>query len=460
MKRILLTGLAIVVSHSLVAMTHAQQKSNIHYSSYGYSYQDATPQTPVPSASPSDAQVPEPPQPSIDEPSLLTPSEYNSPPVQDDVVVDGSPFVMDNCDGCATDDCGGCATGNCGGCATGNCGGCAPTAGCGGCGNCSKCCIGSVLHSGDCNIVVGVRTLIFERDYEDDISLGYNASGDWLFSTDSQHDWLGGLEATISNRGCTGRGWEFGYWGLIPEASCVGFSGAPLYSNLYGLANIDLEGVSVYDAMNNATNWCLRRETEIHNLEFNLLRNGGSTCGLFGDSMNLEWLGGIRWMSFQEELGISATGPNPPEECYYDLLAQNHLLGLQLGARLERCLCKCWTITLGSKFGVYNNDTYTRHSIQDGLGNTATMNGGNTNYWLTSRKKDVSTLGELELGLNYQFNACTRFNLGYRAIGISGVALAGDQIPRYYTDVQDTQRVKSNGNLLLHGLTCGIERSF
>ncbi len=456
MKRILLTGLVITASLSLVAMTHAQQRTKTNFSSYGYSYQDVTPQT----ASPSDAQAPAPPLPAIAEPSLLTPSGYNNPTVYNDAAVHGNQCVTDACDGFAIGDCGGCAIDNCGGCASANCGGCAPTSGCGGCGKCHKGCIGSLLHSRDCNIVVGVRTLIFDRDYEDDIGLGYNANGDLLFTTDSQHDWLGGLEATISNRSCTGRGWEFGYWGLIPEESCIGFSGAPLYSNLYGLADIDLAGVSVYDAMNNATTWRVHRETEVHNLEFNLLRNGGSTCSLFGDSMNLEWLGGIRWMSFQEDLGISATGPTPPEECYYDLLAQNHLLGLQLGARLERCLCRCWTVTLGSKFGVYNNDIGTRHSIQDGLGNTATMNGGNTNYWLTSSKNDVSTLGELELGLNYQFNACTRFNLGYRAIGISGVALAGDQIPRYYSDVQDTQRIKSNGNLLLHGLTFGVARSF
>ncbi|MCP4888510.1 MAG: hypothetical protein GY904_18085 [Planctomycetaceae bacterium] len=189
MKRILLTGLVITASFSLVAMTHAQQRTKANFSSYGYSYQDVTPQTPVPATSPSDAQVPDPPQPAINDPSLLTPSGYNNSPVTNDLAVGENQGVTNACDGFAMGDCGGCAL----------------TTGCGGRGKCHTRHIGSLLHSRDRNIVVGVRALIFDRDYEDDIGLGYNANGDWLFTTDSRHDWLGGLEATISNRSCTAR---------------------------------------------------------------------------------------------------------------------------------------------------------------------------------------------------------------------------------------------------------------
>lgn len=444
MKSILLIAATVAGSLVMAALTHAQQGLPAGYSNYGYAYQDVTTENDL------TPNVDSPIQPDIDSPTTLAPIGYS----QQDV-----PNACCDTAGCDTH----CVAGSCGNGCCGN--GCVNSCGIGRCGTCGggckgRCLIGSLVRSTDRNWAVGVRALIFERDYEDDISLGSNAFGDYLFSTDANHDWFGGLEATISSRACTGCGWEFGYWGLFPRSTCADFGGAPLNSNLHGLEDIEIAGTTAYDAYNSATSWCFSRETELHNFEFNLLRNGGAVCGPFCRSFNLEWLGGVRWLSLQEELGMVASGSTAPLFTQYDLLAQNHLWGLQLGARMEYCICNCWTATLGSKFGVYYNDIYSEQCFHDEVGNVGTVNNGTEDYDFSSDKSDVATLGELEAGINYQFNACTRATFGYRIIGISGVALAANQIPYYFNDIQDAARIKSNSGMLLHGFYFGLERAF
>jgi hypothetical protein len=451
MKRILLSGVAIAASFGLATTASAQTGSNYHYSSYGYTHQEAAQDAVGQAASPSDA--PTPAVPGVPG-AMQAPTVQAAPPSLQAAGCDaggswGSIYgagyggVGGGCDN------GGCANGGCadGGCAGGGCG-------LGGIGS------GDLLHSRDRNVVFGIRGLIFDRDYEDDRGLGSNAAGQYFFSTQADHDVMGGFEANLASRNCSGFGWEINYFGLYPDDADVIFAGPPLFSDLTAFQAVDLAGVSVWDALNNASSWRLYRSTEIHNLELNLLRNGGQTCGLLGGTANIEWIAGLRWFRFDENLRLAANGAAAPFLTLYDVETHNDLLGVQLGARIERCICDNWTWTFGTKFGLYNNDIDSCQWIQDGNGTVATVPSGPVNYSFKSDKDDIATLGELDFGLNCQFNPCTRFNFGYRALGITSIALAADQIPYNGNDTEEIQRIKSNGNLLLHGFYFGLERSF
>ncbi len=102
-------------------------------------------------------------------------------------------------------------------------------------------------------------------------------------------------------------------------------------------------------------------------------------------------------------------------------------------------------------------------SIYDQNGTMATINSGSyagTAYDFGSTKTDTAFLAELDLGLAYQFSNNWRSTLGYRVIGISGVALAPNQIPVAFEDVQQVNRIKSNNSLSMNGIFWGLEHSF
>ena len=114
------------------------------------------------------------------------------------------------------------------------------------------------------------------------------------------------------------------------------------------------------------------------------------------------------------------------------------------------------------KFGIYGNDINQHQAIYDGLGNVGTVNDPASPfdgevYDISSSKTDFAMLGELDLGLNCRISNCWSANVGYRAVGVSGVALAPSQMPRdFYDNLQGVRRIESNGDLILHGGYAGI----
>lgn len=425
MKRTIFGAVAIVASVGMAASALAQNQSNYRYSSYGNTQEAAAQES-----SPSDVPIQE---------------DAVAPPATTAVAAPAS--AIGSCDtGCSSYLDGGSA---------GNCGG-------GGCG------VGSgVIHGNSRNITFGLRGLIFTRDYEDDRGLGSNAFGESLFSTSADHDSMGGFETFFGSRGCNGSGWEVGYWGLYPDRADTTFAGAPLYTELPGLSQVDLRGADVATILNTSDTWRLYRFNEFHNLEFNLLRNAGSVQGFCGGCTNIEWLAGLRWFSFREDMRLAAfnTTGTYPLQTNYDVNVDNNLIGFQLGARADRCLSNCLSLSLGFKFGVYQNDIQHFQAIRAGNGENSTIGGAGPyagdDYGFGPAKKEVSTLGELDLGINWNFRPCWRMSVGYRAVGVAGVALAPDQIPySNFEDAADINRINSNGDLLLHGAYFGIEHSF
>jgi len=69
-------------------------------------------------------------------------------------------------------------------------------------------------------------------------------------------------------------------------------------------------------------------------------------------------------------------------------------------------------------------------------------------------------LGEIDLGLGYQISQCWRITGGYRALGISGIALATDQIPPFFSYYDAAAQINSSNSMILHGAYAGIECNF
>jgi hypothetical protein len=315
------------------------------------------------------------------------------------------------------------------------------------------------------NTVIGVNSLMFSRDYEDDLGLSYNSLNQNLFSTDADNGTFGGLEFMISKRLSNGFGLEARYWGLYPSETDQSFGSTP-YTALGGLTQLYYtpNALDVARIYNRASTHRLYRNDDFQNLELNLLRNGGSYCGLRGKQVHYEVLSGLRWFKFDEGFRYAAFNnvAGYPSEFNYNVDVRNTLLGLQLGGRTERCLSDRLRLAIGLKGGLFNNRIRHEQSMQDGGGTNAWVNSGpytGTMYDFSSTKNDVSMMTELDMGVIYQFSGNARFNLGYRAIGINGLALGPNQVPRNFTDIIDIQRIDSNGSMLLHGAYGGVQFS-
>jgi hypothetical protein len=78
-----------------------------------------------------------------------------------------------------------------------------------------------------------------------------------------------------------------------------------------------------------------------------------------------------------------------------------------------------------------------------------------------ANKTDVAMIGELRLGASYQCTCHCRLFAGYRAIGVTGIALATDQTPNQFLDAtQMANYVNSNGSMILHGVQTGVEWNY
>jgi hypothetical protein len=142
----------------------------------------------------------------------------------------------------------------------------------------------------------------------------------------------------------------------------------------------------------------------------------------------------------------------------YDI--ENRLAGFQTGCNgLYRLGCK-WGLHINTTVGVYGNDIDSRHCIAVPVGGTIETTATNESVDVRASKTDVSILGEARLGLSYQCKPNCRIYGGWRVVGISGVALATDQIPVSYTDAAALRWLDSDGSLIIHGLQTGLEWNY
>ncbi|MCR9118174.1 MAG: BBP7 family outer membrane beta-barrel protein, partial [bacterium] len=324
----------------------------------------------------------------------------------------------------------------------------------------------------------GVNALGMTRDSEDDLWLSFdtsNVAGHLLSYEEAEMPYSGGIEATFGRKlGCNSA-IEARYFGFYPqtvEANAydpdgVLGSGSDLNTTLdFSPLNYDNGGGanSVDNFFDNSARHRLTRSWEIQNFEVNFLHN---PCCMSSGCNSVTFLAGFRYLRFNEDFSF-ASDPIDTQfngnvnEMFYDISTQNNLYGFQLGAEGRWAMTKRLDLVTAVKFGVYANDI-THQSRIYGSNGTAVVgagpNAGRT-FDVRSQKTDASFIGEVDLGLSYRLGCHWALRGGYRAIAISGLALPGQQVPQFFSDIDGVADIDSGASTILHGAYAGAEFSW
>lgn len=317
--------------------------------------------------------------------------------------------------------------------------------------------------------VIGLSTLGFRRNYGDDVLLS-NGGERVLTTGDADHRQIGGFEAYFQVRASTGVGWELRYFGLDPSDNTVSLGNSPS-TVLVGLNNV-AEAVgdpSVADFFAQGNVHTLTRESSIYNFEFNVLKNRSDIGWFSGLPGNFETLVGFRYVDVDESLEF-ASGSDAgtgPRRLALNSSVENALFGAQVGGRTELNVFNKLGVSIGTKFGLFYNNARSNRRITGNFADGSTFDpnivDGSTSisgFDFGGSEGDASFLAEIDLGLIYQFSQASRFRLGYRAIGISGIAFASDNISDDLSNVSQLRETDDSGNLRLRGVYFSYELGF
>jgi hypothetical protein len=185
-----------------------------------------------------------------------------------------------------------------------------------------------------------------------------------------------------------------------------------------------------------------------------------------GSRLNWTWLAGLRWFHFSDRLEYAAsesdtTFNSDPDDLYYHNDVINNLFGIQLGGAGTYCLGKRFNVYGITKAGIYNNHSELETCLCSNGASAATAtivsdtayNG--QDYYVNTTQNNAAFLGELGTGLGIRISRGWSGNIGYRAIGASGVATAVNSIPLDMRHLGNVAEVNDTSSLLLHGLTLG-----
>lgn len=173
---------------------------------------------------------------------------------------------------------------------------------------------------------------------------------------------------------------------------------------------------------------------------------------------------GVRYLEFDESFmyGVNYYNTTTTTDGFLDYWAEteNKLIGAQLGCNgMYRIGCK-WGVHMNTLVGLYGNDIDVRQYFNNPTGGQVYYTTGEV-FDVNASKTDVAMLGEVRLGVSYQATCRCRVYGGWRAIGVSGLALAGDQTPNAFLNAaQLSNYVNSNGSMILHGLQTGVEWNY
>lgn len=340
------------------------------------------------------------------------------------------------------------------GCESGCAAGCEPV--------CEPCC---EPYCGPC-FYTTVGGLIFTRNRHRFQQLSYddtNLVGQVLSTDSGMGRWDAGGQITMGwyLNPCCGCALEMTYWGIYGDMVETTVYTNDIPGNLntaFDFSPLNIGATNVNDLFDAAQVHRVRRDYDVHNVEVNLV--GGRFPGLMSGPFQLSYLTGFRFLRFTEEFfyasadTVPSFGADPANEAYLDIDVSNNLWGWQFGGRADWFVTPRFSVYAAPKFGLYAN-YMEQHSRVYNANGTAVVGPGNPLaggvYDITSDKTIVSFLGELDAGLSYQFLPCLGASIGYRAVAISGLAYATDQIPSHFADLPGVAMIDSNADMILHG---------
>jgi len=225
-----------------------------------------------------------------------------------------------------------------------------------------------------------------------------------------------------------------------------------------------------------------RQRFQAQNIELNFFRFGCGGCDPCCPSrLSFNGLLGIRYLNLDESFQwatmfttVDGTGnPNAGEptaytsfptdddnNLFYDINTENNLIGFQFGGNVNYAVGCKWTLFCDSNLGIYNNHVQADHRVWSGGGGTVRFVNGGGDAVVSNSKDDVAFLGECRLGAAYQLTCNARLTAAYRVIGVSGVALAVEQIASDYSNAAHVGYIDNNDSIILHGVQLGAEFKF
>ncbi len=347
--------------------------------------------------------------------------------------------------------------------------------GCGALGACGAGCGPALFGS--------VGGLVMTRDRGDHVCFSFNTATPsviLLGTPDAEMPWAGGAEARIGRyfggacgkNPCGGRwGTELVYWGVYPnpqegnafDPDGTQGSGTDLNS-AFAFQSLDYNGGPILPLFDDAVRHQLQRSYEYHNFEWNIF---GTPCPSLrcGKGLQLTWIGGFRFFKLSDAFAYNSDDADTVftgtvDEATYSVDVQNHLLGFQLGNQLDYYCGKRFNLFARAKVGAFYNHITHRSFVGGTLGAAVINDPANfydgRSFDINSYKNDMSFLAELDLGMNFQVTCCLSTQVGYRAVGLTGVALAPEQIPLNFGDYEGVRFVDSGGSMILHGGYAGL----
>ncbi|HUG69116.1 MAG TPA: BBP7 family outer membrane beta-barrel protein [Pirellulaceae bacterium] len=327
-----------------------------------------------------------------------------------------------------------------------------------------------------CNWFGSVGGVLMTRDRSSQYTFSYgtgNEADQRTNTRDAEMDWSGGVGVRLGHYfNCQRNAIEAVYWGLSPNSQSTQTLSADVRGNLNGILNwnsLNYDGntadVYVNVAPGNNGIHRLTRNYSFQNIELNLWQFCGScdTGKCSCSRLRHNWLLGVRYFRFDENL-LFASDANDrwitydDDEIFYNIDIENNLIGFQVGNEAQYCVSDRLSADFGVKMGMYANRINHLSQIYGNWG-VATINNGPFNgreFWVENSKNDVAFLGEINLGLRYNFSCRWTGTIGYRALAVTGVAMPADQIYPDLRGINDVEVIDSTRGLILHGGYAGI----
>jgi hypothetical protein len=236
----------------------------------------------------------------------------------------------------------------------------------------------------------------------------------------------------------------------------------------------------------------VRTDFKAQNLELNIIRfpvcntgcGGCDTCGCntnctgcnggcddgCGCGLGFSMYGscGVRYFHVEDDFGYdSEFNPSGGIHTYdgftydnayelaYDIEVKNNLVGPQVGWTSDYCWGR-WNLFCNSTFGIFDNHMTSWQRMWSG-GGPVTFAGDGSTFNVRTNKDAVAFLGELRVGTAYEFSCHWRGVIAYRAVAITGMATAQDQMSNDYSNRWSVGIIDSDNSVIIHGAQVGAE---
>jgi hypothetical protein len=170
----------------------------------------------------------------------------------------------------------------------------------------------------------------------------------------------------------------------------------------------------------------------------------------------ISWIAGFRWVELNSRTNVDYdfTNPDPFGSGSIDTAAGNNLYGGQMGADMRLWNARGrWRVNGIGKAGVfYNSASFQRSSAGFTYADGTPFPLGT----VAATADQTAFFGEVGLNTTWWVTNWLAWRAGYTVMWVSGVAVAAEQLPLNNFG-EGTASLDTDGSVLLHGVTTGIE---